>query len=84
MLILAVGWIGNLLVGCQSPESLNDMPLKRLEKISFNLGVKHRLMWVDFASCLYLYCTIFYLGRASSGFGLSCLVLLLVFVLCHL
>lgn len=32
MLFLAVGWIGNLLVGWQSPESLDDMLLMRLEK----------------------------------------------------
>lgn len=32
MLFLAVGWIGNLLVGWQSPESLDVMPLKRLEE----------------------------------------------------
>lgn len=59
MLFLAVGLIGNLLVGWQSPGSLDDTPLKRLEKISFYLWVKHRLMWVDFASCLYLYRTVF-------------------------
>lgn len=59
MLILAVSWVGNLLVGWQSPESLNDMPLKRLAEIPSYLGLKHRLTWVDFASCLYLYCAIF-------------------------
>lgn len=59
MLFSAVGWVGNLLVGWQSPGSLDDTPLKRLEKIPFYLWVKHRVMWVDFASCLYLYCTMF-------------------------
>lgn len=42
------------------PESLGDMPLKRLEKkISWYLWVKCGLMWVDLASCLYLYRTVF-------------------------
>lgn len=35
MLFLAVGWIGDLLVRWQSPESLDVMPLKRLEKKIF-------------------------------------------------
>lgn len=59
MLFLAVGLIGNLLAGWQTPESLDDMPLKRLGKRSFCPWVKHRLMWVDFASCLYLCHTMF-------------------------
>lgn len=39
MLFLAVGWIGSLLVGWLSPESLDVMQLKRLEKIFCYLWV---------------------------------------------
>lgn len=77
MLFLAVGWIGNLLVGWQSPESLYVMPLKRLEE---NILLPVGLAQINVGGL----CKLFVLISCHILVGQGCFRLSWVFSLCHL
>lgn len=79
MLFLAVGWIGNLLVGWQSPESLDVMPLKRLEK---NILLPVGLVQINVGGLCKLLVLISY--HILIGQGCFWLQVVMGFFLCHL